>query len=374
MEQVALARCQNYTLELVRDQLRQLLAPLGGMGRFVQPGQRVLLKPNLLAGKPPEAAVTTHPAVVQAVAEQVQEAGGLVLVGDSPGIGSLERVAEKSGILKAVQAVGAQLVPFQATEQVSCSGVFRQFELSRDYLAADLVINLPKLKTHEMMTLTCGVKNLYGAVVGAAKAGLHLTAGRSKELFAGLLLEIAQARPVALTIVDAIVAMEGDGPNSGTPRQTGWLLAGRNPVAVDLVAARLAGIPPALLPVEQEAVRRGLPGSRWEELELVGEPFEPVDPFRLPQGLDLQFGLPGFLKNLLRHQLTPLPAADPQICVLCGVCRDACPPQAITITKTALKVDSGRCIRCWCCRELCPRHALVVKRGLLLRLLSRQRG
>lgn len=371
MEQVALVRCHDYDLQQLREQLKKLLAPLGGIGRFVQPGQRVLLKPNLLAAKPPEAAVTTHPLMVQAVAELVQQAGGLVLVGDSPGIGSLERVAEKSGIMAAVRAVGAQLVTFQATESVSGSGVFRRFEVSREYLEADLVINLPKLKTHEMMTLTCGVKNLYGTVVGAAKAGLHLTAGRSKELFAGLLLEIALARPVALTIVDGVVAMEGDGPNSGTPRQLGWLLAGTNPVAVDLVAARLIGIPTELLPVEQEALRRGLPGAHWEELELLGDTFEPVQPFTLPEGLDVQFGLPGFVKDLLRNYLTPLPAADESLCVLCGICRDACPPQAITLTKNALKVDSGRCIRCWCCRELCPRHALVVHRSLLLRLLGR---
>lgn len=372
MEQVALARCHTYELQQVRERLKTVLAPLGGIGRFVQPGQRVLLKPNMLAAKPPSAAVTTHPALVQAVAELVQEAGGRVLVGDSPGYGSLERVAEKSGILAVVQKVGAQLVTFQTTRRVTGGGVFRQLELSRDYLEADSIINLPKLKTHEMMTLTCGVKNLYGTVVGTAKAGLHLTAGRSRELFAGLLLEIAQARTVDLTIVDGILAMEGNGPNSGTPRQFGWLLAGSNPVAVDLVAARLANIAPALLPVEKEAVRRELPGSRWDDIELLGEPFVAAHPpFKLPEGLDVQFGLPRFLQNLLRRHLTPLPTVDQPLCVLCGVCRDACPPQAITLTKNALKVDSGRCIRCWCCRELCPQHALVVKRGFLLRLLGR---
>jgi uncharacterized protein (DUF362 family)/Pyruvate/2-oxoacid:ferredoxin oxidoreductase delta subunit len=371
VESVALVRCTTYDLQQVRQQLTHLLAPLGGMAAFVTAGQRVLLKPNLLSAKPPSAAVTTHPVLVQAVAELVQQAGGQVLIGDSPGIGSLERVAEKSGIAAVAKGVGAQLVVFQDTQQVSGSGVFRQFELSREYLAADVVINLPKLKTHEMMTLTCGVKNLYGTVVGAAKAGLHLTAGRSKELFAGLLLEIAQARPVALTIVDAICAMEGDGPSSGTPRQVGWLLAGGNPVAVDLVPGRLAGIPHELLPVEQEARRRKLPGANWEEVELVGEPFVAAKPpFRLPGGLDVQFGLPVFLKDLLRNQLAPLPAADRRLCVLCGVCRDACPPRAITLTKNALTVDSGRCIRCWCCRELCPHQALVVKRGLVLRLLG----
>lgn len=371
MEQVGMVRCGLYDLQKVRESLELLLEPLGGIARFVKPGQRVLLKPNLLSAKPPSAAVTTHPVIVQAVAELVRAAGGEVLVGDSPGIGSLERVAEKSGVGAAVQAAGARLVNFIETTQLATEGVFRQLELSREYLEADVVINLPKLKTHEMMTLTCGVKNLYGTVVGAAKAGLHLTAGHSRGLFAGLLLEIAYARPVALTIVDGVLAMEGDGPNSGTPRELGWLLAGTNPVAVDLVAARLAGIPTELLPVEQEAVRRGLPGSRWEDLELYGEPFEVADPpFRLPEGLDVQFGLPGFVKNLLRNHLTPLPAADPDLCVLCGVCRDACPPGAITLTKTALKVDSGRCIRCWCCRELCPHHALVVRRRLLLRLLD----
>ena len=373
MEQVALVRCHTYQLNMLRNQLQELLEPLGGISRFVRPGQRVLLKPNLLAAKTPEAAVTTHPAVVQAVAELVQQAGGEVLIGDSPGIGSLEKVAEKSGIMAAAQAVGARLVAFQATARISAGGTFRQLELSKDYLEADVVINLPKLKTHEMMTLTCGVKNLYGTVVGAAKAGLHLTAGRSRELFAGLLLEIAQARPVALTIVDGVLAMEGNGPNSGTPRQLGWLLAGANPIAVDLVAARLVGIPTELLPVEQEALRRHLPGSRWEELELSGVPLDAIQPpFKLPEGLDVQFGLPRFLRNLLRDHLTPLPAADERLCVLCGICRDACPPQAITIKKNALKVDSGRCIRCWCCRELCPRHALVVRRGLLARLV-RQR-
>ena len=323
MEQVAMVRCGVYELQKVRESLQLLLEPLGGIGRFVKPGQRVLLKPNLLAAKPPSAAVTTHPVLVQAVAELVRTAGGQVLVGDSPGIGSLERVAEKSGVGAAVQAAGARLVSFTETVQLATEGVFRQLELSRDYLEADVVINLPKLKTHEMMTLTCGVKNLYGTVVGAAKAGLHLTAGHSRELFAGLLLEIAYARPVALTIVDGVLAMEGDGPNSGTPRELGWLLAGINPVAVDVVAARLAGIPTELLPVEQEALRRGLPGSRWEDLEVCGESFEAAVPsFRLPQGLDVQFGLPGFLKNLLRNQLTPLPAADPDLCVLCGICRE----------------------------------------------------
>lgn len=374
MDLISLQACDSYDEAILRQRLDELLQPLGGVERFVKAGQRVLIKPNMLAGKPPEDAVTTHPALVKAVVELVQRAGGEVLVGDSPGIGSFERVAQKTGIGSVVSAAGAQLLPFAGTRRVGSTGTFRQLELATAYLDADVVINLPKLKTHEMMTLTCAVKNLYGTVVGPAKAGLHLTAGRSKELFAGLLLEIAQVRSVALTIVDGIVAMEGNGPNSGTPRKLGMLIAGENPVAVDTVAARMAGIPLQLLPVELEARRRGLAGTEFEQISLYGAPLVPAVPsFTLPDGLDVQFGLPGFVKVLLRNQLTPLPVADPAVCTLCGICRDACPPRAISITKNALKVASGRCIRCWCCRELCPQHAMGIQRSLLLRLLERMR-
>ena len=375
MEQVVMVSSADYELQNTRIAIRNLLLPLGGISNFVKPGQTVLLKPNMLSAKPPEASVTTHPSILQAVAELVQEAGGLVLVGDSPGIGSFEKVAQTSGILDAVKAAGGQMLPFRDTVMVAGTGIFRNIELASEYMNADVVINLPKLKTHEMMTMTCAVKNLYGAVVGPAKAGLHLTAGRSKNMFAGLLLEIAAARTVALTIVDAVVTMEGNGPNSGTPRHTGWIMAGRNPVAVDVVAARLAGIAPELLPVEIEALRRGIYGARMEDIEICGDlrQLPHSAPFQLPEGLDIQFGIPGFIGNFLRNHLTPLPAADKKLCVLCGICRDACPPGAITIKNSALKVSSGRCIRCWCCRELCPHHAMLVKKGLMLQLLERWR-
>ncbi len=374
MDIVCIQTCHNYNEILLREKIFTLLEPLGGISKFVCPGQKVLLKPNLLAGRPPEAAVTTHPAIVKIITEMVRDAGAEVLVGDSPGIGSFEKVAAKTGIARAVHEAGGILEPFSCTRAITTRGIFRSLELAVPYLDADVVINLPKLKTHEMMTLTCGVKNLFGAVVGSAKAGLHLTAGHSKELFAGLLLEIAMARPVALTIVDGIVAMEGNGPNSGTPRPLGMLLAGENPVAVDTVAARIAGIPSRLLPVEQEARRRGMAGTELENISLISdiELTTATPPFTLPDGLDVQFGLPGFVKKILRNYLTPVPVANSTLCTRCGICRDVCPPKAITITENALKIDSGRCIRCWCCRELCPGQAMSLKKGVLLRLLQRQ--
>jgi uncharacterized protein (DUF362 family)/Pyruvate/2-oxoacid:ferredoxin oxidoreductase delta subunit len=373
MFQVTVERVASYQRDLVREGLARLLEPLGGMEQFVRPGERVLLKPNLLSAKPPEAAVTTHPEVLRAVIEAVQKAGGVVLVGDSPGIGNPRRVAERAGLLSVIEETGAEFVPFAATLPVAGSGTFRRFDLARPYLEADRVINLPKLKTHEMMTLTCCVKNLFGAVVGAEKAAWHLKAGADKELFAAMLLEVYQLREPDLNIVDAVVAMEGNGPGSGDPRQVGLLLAGANAVAVDVVAAEIAGIPRKLLYLETAAQRKNLPGWRREEIEVLGVPVAQAlqAPLQLPQLSDVQFGLPGFLKNRLRHQFTARPEVLEYKCELCGICVRSCPPHAIRIEGGRLRFDYQRCIRCFCCRELCPHAALKLKDGALLSFIKK---
>ena len=376
MDRIVLARCDDYEHSRVRAAIVQLLEPLGGMSAFVRPGERVLLKPNMLSVKSPEQAVTTHPTVVRVVAELVREAGGRTLIGDSPGIGSFQRVAEISGIGRAAAESGAELIEFNSTVDLPGSGTFRRITVAKAYWEADKIINLPKLKTHEMMTMTCAVKNLFGAVVGAEKAGWHLKAGASREQFARLLLEIYLLKKPVLNIVDAIVAMEGNGPGSGDPLQVGALIAGVNPVALDMVAGRLAGIPAELLHVEREARRMGLVGTSWEEIEISGEALDsfPSKPFRLPSGLDVQFGLPKFISTILKRQLTSFPVADRKRCVLCGICRDACPPMAIEIKNSALTVDQERCIRCWCCRELCPHDAMLVRQGLVLKIVSALAG
>lgn len=375
-DRVSIVHVDSYEYGRLRDGVLALLEPLGGIGAFVQPGERVLLKPNMLSAKEPGLAVTTHPALVRVVAELVRAAGASVMIGDSPGVSGFQRVAERTGIAGAARESGAELVPFDATIEVRGGGTFRRIELARAYWEADRIINLPKLKTHEMMTMTCAVKNLFGAVVGAAKAGWHLKAGASRSQFARLLLEIYLLKKPTLNIVDAVLAMEGDGPGSGDPVKMNALIAGVNPVAVDVVAARLAGIPPALLHVEREAERMGLAGFNPEETELIGPGPELFkrQPFRLPKGLDTQFGLPGFMKNALRRHLVARPVVDGSLCKLCGICRDACPPGVITIKNSALSIDEGRCIRCWCCRELCPLNAMKVRRGMLMKLLSGLKG
>ena len=370
MHIVSLQKVETYERTAVTAGLTRLLEPLGGMAAFVRPGERVLLKPNMRYGKAPECAVTTHPEVLRGVILLVREAGGIPLVGDSPGFGDLRKVAAKSGMLAVIEETGAELVEFSEAVEVAGSGLFKRLELARPYLEADRIINLPKLKTHEMMTMTCGVKNLFGAVVGHAKAGWHLKAGADREMFARMLLEIYLLRLPDLTIVDAITAMEGDGPGSGDPVSVGLLLAGVNPVAVDVIAAMVAGIPRKLLFVERAALKLGIDGADRESITTVGVGLDEarVVPFRLPPISDVQFGLPLFLKNRLRHYLTTRPCAVPEKCKLCGICVNACPPRAIAIKEGKLHFDYHACIRCFCCRELCPDGALEVKEGAILKL------
>jgi uncharacterized protein (DUF362 family)/Pyruvate/2-oxoacid:ferredoxin oxidoreductase delta subunit len=333
----------------------------------------VLLKPNMLSAKAPEKAVTTHPEVLRAVIELVQEAGGIAIVGDSPGIGGFRRVAEKSGIMRVLEESGAEQAEFAESMEVAGSGLFKRFEIARPYMEADRLINIAKLKTHEMMTMTCAVKNLFGAVIGTGKAAWHLKAGTDREMFARMLLEIYLLRKPELNIVDGIMAMEGNGPGSGDPRHLGLLLGGTNPVAVDVIAAEIAGIPRKLLHVERMAVKLRLEGSDRAGIATVGTPLEDarVNDFRLPHISDVQFGLPLFLKNRLRHYLTSRPCAIPERCKLCGICADACPPRAMAIKDGRLTIDYHSCIRCFCCRELCPEGALDVIEGSLIRYIRK---
>jgi len=370
-ETVSVTPLSSYRREEVERALETLLAPLGGIYAFVRPGLKVLIKPNMLAGKPPERAVTTHPEIVRGVINLVRKAGGTPFVGDSPGVGSPRHVANRCGILDVIEETGAVFAPFSESTPVLPKGkTFHELEIARDVLEADVVINIPKLKTHQMMGLTCAVKNLFGAVVGMRKPSLHLQAGTDKEFFALMLLELAEHISPALTIVDAVTAMEGNGPGSGDPVYVGALLAGRATLAVDAAAIALVGMNPDDVWTQKVAIESGRPCARLEEVNLSSPPLNTLRPprFRPSKSTDVNFGLPPFLKNLLKNSLTARPVVDKNRCKLCGLCVDHCPPKAMKIADERLLIDYPRCIRCFCCQELCPEGALLTRQGLLLRL------
>lgn len=374
---VSLQKLTNYDPSTVDKTLITLLEPLGGMKSFIKPGQSVLIKPNMLAGKTPEKAVTTHPEIVRAVIKQAQAAGGIVSLGDSPGIGSPESVARKCGIMDIVEETGIRFASFEKSIKLPISsGIFHDLEVAEDVLQAEVIINLPKLKTHQMMGMTCAVKNMFGAVVGLRKPRLHLQAGTDKAFFALLLLELCETLAPALTIVDAVVGMEGEGPGSGDPVKIGALLAGAHPQSVDTVATELLGLRPQQVWTQQKALDTQRPGTQLNEIELVGKALHhlKMTGFRPAKMTDVNFGLKGVLKRALKQSLTARPEPDHGRCQLCNACVTHCPPQAMKIEHRQLKIDYDLCIRCFCCQELCPHAALMTKQGLLLRLNSFLRG
>ncbi len=370
---VSLQKQRDYQAEDVKAAIVRLLAPLGGMEAFVHRGQKVLLKPNLLAGRAPAKAVTTHPAVVRAVVELCLDLGAVVTLGDSPGIGSLEHVAGKAGLLDIVKDTGIQLATFEKSVPLySAQGTFHKLEVARDILDAEVVINLPKLKTHQMMGMTCAVKNMFGAVVGLRKPRLHLQAGTDKAFFALMLLELCELLAPPLTIVDAIVGMEGEGPGSGDPVDIGVLLAGTHCQAVDTVATELLGLKPTDVWTQRQAQLTNRPFTSLSELEVLGENLDHLKlaNFRPAKMTDINFGLKGGLKRYLKNSLSARPEPNRQQCRLCNECVRLCPPQAMKIENQKLKIDYDRCIRCFCCQELCPHGALHTSQGLLLKLYT----
>ena len=306
---VALEKCGSYERARVFDAVARAVDRLGGMSRFVRPGARVLVKPNLVFPRPKEAAVTTHPEVVRAVVELAAQAGASeTLVGDSPALASTASVAKACGLVEALVGTSARFVEFDASAEAKGS-VFPKLVLAEPAVESDCVVNLAKAKTHVQAGLTLAAKNCFGCVPGLAKSQWHLRAGRDGGLFARLLADVARTVGPGLNIVDAIVAMEGNGPGSGTPRMLGALVAGENPFAVDVAAARLLGFGRDELPLERAAVEMEAGPRGMDEIELLGEAFKfpAVDHFTRALGRHTRFSLrlPGFMVRALRRHATP---------------------------------------------------------------------
>jgi uncharacterized protein (DUF362 family)/Pyruvate/2-oxoacid:ferredoxin oxidoreductase delta subunit len=369
---VSIIRCADYDHEGTFSAIKQAVDLLGGMRSFVKPGERVLIKPNLLKASPPDAAVTTHPEVVRAVIRLVREAGGFAMVGDSPGMGDLRKVCGKAGILAVVREEGATLVELDEPVEVKSSGRFQRFEVARAAYEADAIINLPKLKTHGMTTLTGAVKNLFGCVPGRRKVQWHFNTGVNHELFAVMLNELCALLKPRLTIMDAVIGMEGNGPGSGDPRRIGVVIAGRDPVAVDVVSSRLLGVAPERLPLIRAAAAAGLGETRLDRISVLGESLSNVKvrQFRLPPQTHLEWSLPEWARRSLKNAFTSKPVIDQRLCIQCGICRDHCPQKAIESGRTKLEIRYRDCIRCFCCQEFCPQGAITVGRGWALKMVK----
>lgn len=368
---VSIVRCRDYDRERVHEAVRKAVDLLGGMAFFVKPGQRVLIKPNLLKASTPDKAVVTHPEVIRAVIRLVREAGGEAFVGDSPGFGDLERVCDRSGVLEVLREEGASLAHLDEAVKVANRGQFHHFEIARAVHEADVIINLPKLKTHGMMTVTGAVKNLFGCIPGRRKVQWHFNTGVNRDAFARMLVELCALVGPRLTIMDAILGMEGNGPGSGDPREIGLIFAGSDPVSLDVVSGTVIGADPGLLYIIRAAFQAGIGETHLERIDVRGESVKAaaVSGFRLPPQEHLEWALPEWARRMLKNALTTRPVIDHEQCVRCGICQGHCPQGAIANAGKRLQIRYRDCIRCFCCQEFCPRGAISVGRGWALKMI-----
>lgn len=300
---VSLMRAQSYHRAELERSLTQLLAPLGGMTAFVKRGDRVLLKPNLLTGARPTQACTTRPELVYAVAQQVMAAGGQPFLGDSPAFGSARGVAKANGLLPLAQELGLPIVELHGDRYPTDNPEFDHLRLSKEVMEADVVINLPKVKSHVQLTLTLGVKNLFGCVPGKMKAWWHMEAGKDVQRFGTMLVETARLIDPELTIVDGIVGHEGNGPSNGEPRDLGVLGASANVFALDRAMVALLGVDPLAVPTVAQSMRLGVCPA-WEEMAfpLLTPDDLGVADWQLPAELmPIDFGMPRVVKSTFKH-------------------------------------------------------------------------
>ncbi len=364
---VSITRCSSYESAEVDKAVRRALELIGGMAAFVKKGERVLLKPNMLAASAPEEAVDTHPEFVRRVALLVRESGGIPVIGDSPGCflstKSIDEVYEKSGMAEIARREKIEMIKFDKVVHIN------GYPIARALRECSLVINLPKLKTHTLAMLTGAVKNNYGFIMGLSKVQYHKRAPNIKE-FAGIIADIFSIILPSLSIMDGIVGMDGDGPNTGRVRKMGLVLASADAVSLDAVFSSIAGLPLFRHPILKEVTKRRLGRGRLEEIEVLGESLDSarIRDFRLPQTAFV-YKFPSWLARPIAKLLDFRPSIDEMMCKACDVCKRACPQDAITINEGSAKIDWGRCTKCFCCQEVCPHGAISVKKNILAKML-----
>ncbi len=332
--------------------------------------KKVLVKPNILSANPPEKCVTTHPSLVTSVVNALLQKGAIVNVGDNPGIhgyGQSEKAARISGIKEAAKGCFINLGRNPIKHPISSKHI-DHIMIAKDVLDADIVVNLPKLKTHSLTYFTGAVKNTFGYVVGGDKVRTHSKAPTPRK-FAETLVNIFQIRPPELNIMDAIDAMEGNGPSNGTVRHLGKVLAGNNAVSLDTVALHLIGKKIETVPHLDIAGKRGLGIVDLSKISITGK-LSPVKDFKMPATF-----VPGIAGIVLNRLLSPWVNCIPEViedrCKKCRICVDHCPVEAMKITDNyPVVADSGQCINCYCCQEMCPEDAIRLK-GRMINFIRR---
>ena len=372
MKIVSFARCEDYSQENLQRALKKVLAPqLEAFGSLE--GKSVLLKPNLLAWKKDEDPTCVHPQFIVETARLFLEAGAKkVAVWENPAVRSVPAILESMKIAGTLTEMGVEYANFTDFKMRTfpLDAVFKEAEIASEHLEFDCIANLAKVKTHGMMTLTLAVKNLFGFVSGSERLAWHLKVRRNFALFADFLLDLYLEIKPQFNLLDGIIAMEGNGPGSGTPVACHFIAGSSDSLALDAATAPLLGVRD-LLTVTQAEKRGIMPTfvctGEIPELPplLLPDPPAPLYRWGLP--------LPSGIREIMRQRLLARPKVETDKCIGCGLCAKMCPPLSLKIINGKPKFRLSECIRCCCCQEHCPKGAIRFRTNLLLRGVEKLR-
>lgn len=373
---VAVVRCKTYDVEAVKPALEEAVNAVNGLD-FVKSGMKIIIKPNLVSFKKPDAAATTHPALLEALVEMLLARGADVTIGDSPGgphsLPLLNRVYAATGMDR-VEKLGAKLNRNMNEKTVDFpeGKVLKNFTYTEYLDEADAIIDFCKLKSHGMLGMSAAVKNLFGTIPGLKKPEVHYKFQNDAE-FADMLVDLNEYFKPRLAICDAVVGMEGNGPTAGTPRQIGAIIASKSTYYADVVGAELIGMNIDGLPTLQAAYERGFAPASSKNLRVYGDIRAlTVDDFKAPPVRGLSFMRKGNVLHFIsKAALEHKPTLKKRLCVGCGECARMCPAKAIEMKNKKPHINREKCIRCFCCQEFCPRAAMVAHRPLAAKALNK---
>jgi len=371
---VSIVKSNGYSLPGLKTDIANALS-LAGFDPYSLKNKQVLLKPNLLRAVAPEKAVTTHPLFIRAIAEIALDHGARVAVGDSPGFGNTNQCLKGCRVIEGLKGLNVTIADFATPVTVKNErGTFKTFIIAKGVFESEAIINLPKLKTHGQMYLTGATKNMFGIVPGLLKGKKHLESGTDYSLFARMLVELCYFKKPVVSIIDGIVAMDGNGPGGGDPYDLGLIVTGTDTIAVDRICAAILGFNPENIPIFAQAKKNALGTGDLAAITVTGESIESVrvKNFRpARQGFSPLTMVPEFIANPLRNHLSFKPRVDQKKCRLCGECIAMCPVSCITNENAKIVMDYEKCIRCFCCQEICPHKAITAKRPLVGKIAAK---
>lgn len=383
MTTVALLRCTRYEHALLKETIMDGLAKISFNFKQLDKA-KVALKPNLLTAAPIEKAVVTDPTFFKAVSEIVIDHGGKPILAESPGFTSLASVIKAVGYDSICKNLGIEVASMGETEVLHNrrAKIFQRIEIARAFCDVDMILNLPKFKTHELTYVTGALKNLFGTIPGLKKSQMHMRCPQNPEfsewlldLYSTLLYGFDKPKPI-YTIMDAIIGQEGDGPGtSGTPRAIGAVIIGQDPIAIDYVATSVVGLDYRKVATITQGFKREFAVSFPEEIQIYGESIASlkINNFKPPHTpLSSRILSAPVVGPLVKNLMVEKPWPSASTCTLCYKCKTICPAKAISEARGYQKTpqyDYKKCIRCFCCMEICPEAAITLKKTLLSRLL-----